>query len=107
MVKYIRSVEEYLDILKSEKLVIIDFTAKWCGPCKLIAPKFEEIASKYSEKIDCYKIDVDELEEITIDCNVSVMPTFQFYKEGKKIDEFTGASSDLLKEKVQKLLQFI
>jgi thioredoxin len=104
MVKYIESVEEFINIKKSEKLVVIDFTAKWCGPCKAIAAKFEEYAEKFGDKVECYKLDVDDQEEIAIDCAISAMPTFQFYKNGVKVDEFVGASSERLKEKIMKLL---
>jgi thioredoxin len=104
MVKYIQSLAEFQDIMKSEKVIVIDFTAKWCGPCKAIAPFFDEFSKTYNEKIECYKLDVDEMEDIAIDCNISAMPTFQFFKNGLKIDEFTGANAEKLRLKIEKLI---
>ena len=61
------------------QLVCVDFTATWCGPCKKIGPKFVEMAGIY-EDCQFVKVDVDENEETTTACNVTNMPTFQFYK---------------------------
>jgi hypothetical protein len=60
------------------QLVCVDFTATWCGPCKTIAPKVAEMAGMY--ECQFLKVDVDENEETTIACNITNMPTFQFYK---------------------------
>ena len=86
------------------KLVVIDFTATWCGPCQRIAPFFEELSNRdeYITKCHFYKVDVDECEDISEHCEISTMPTFQFYLNGKKVDELIGADTD---ELVQKLKQ--
>ncbi|XP_034020838.1 thioredoxin-like [Thalassophryne amazonica] len=104
MVRVIESLEEFEAVLKENELVVVDFTATWCGPCKMIAPQFEAL-SKMPEnsKVVFLKVDVDDVEEVSQKCNISCMPTFQFYKNGKKVDEFSGANVDSLKEKIAAL----
>ncbi|VVC42549.1 Hypothetical protein CINCED_3A025800 [Cinara cedri] len=67
-----------------EKLVIIDFFAKWCGPCKLIAPFIEELANDNPDVV-MLKVDVDECEEAAIQYNIQSMPTFVFIKSNKEV----------------------
>mmetsp|Transcript_25185 Transcript_25185/g.39551 ORF Transcript_25185/g.39551 Transcript_25185/m.39551 type:complete len:92 (-) Transcript_25185:144-419(-) len=74
------------------QLTIVDFTATWCGPCQRIAPLYEEMAAKEENKsCNFIKVDVDENEETAAACGIQSMPTFQFYKSGKKVTEFSGA----------------
>merc|ERR1711998_372524 len=75
------------------KLVVVDFTASWCGPCQRIAPVFIKMAEEMPEVV-FVKVDVDENDEVAAECGISAMPTFQFYKSGAKIDEMCGASED-------------
>ncbi|MCP6198903.1 thioredoxin, partial [Klebsiella pneumoniae] len=77
-----------------DKLVVIDFMATWCGPCKMIGPKLDEIAAEMSDSIVVVKVDVDECEDIASEYNINSMPTFVFVKNGKKLDEFSGANVD-------------
>merc|ERR1712167_117462 len=89
-------------VAKAEgKLVCVDFTATWCGPCQLIGPTFVKMADEFP---DCVfiKVDVDENEETSAACGIQCMPTFQFYKYGKKVDEMSGADPSKLKELVEK-----
>ncbi|XP_034254050.1 thioredoxin-2 [Thrips palmi] len=83
-------------------LVVIDFFATWCGPCKIIAPKLVELSAEYPDVV-FLKVDVDENEDIATDYNISAMPTFVFIKNKQKVESFSGASYDLLKEKVLNL----
>lgn len=83
-------------------LVVIDFFATWCGPCKIIAPKLEELSQEYLDVV-FLKVDVDECEDIATEYNISAMPTFVFIKNKQKVESFSGASYDLLKEKVTNL----
>lgn len=84
------------------KLVVVDFTASWCGPCKRIAPVFAELASKYSHNL-FLKVDVDECQQTANDYKVQAMPTFMFFKNGQKIDSIRGADPEALEAKVREL----
>jgi len=83
-----------------DKIVVVDFTASWCNPCKLIAPKYEELSSKYPDSI-FLKVDVDECSDTAQNQGVSAMPTFNFYKNKIKIDSIKGANPIALEEKVR------
>ncbi|KAH8378169.1 hypothetical protein KR093_009837, partial [Drosophila rubida] len=86
-----------------DKLVVVDFFATWCGPCKMIAPKLEEISQQYAGKIVVLKVDVDECEDIAMEYEVSSMPTFLFFKNSKKIEQFAGANATKLAETIATL----
>ncbi|KAF9582586.1 Thioredoxin-like protein 1, partial [Lunasporangiospora selenospora] len=73
------------------KLVVVDFTAKWCGPCQTIKPIFEKFSNTYRH-VDFIKVDVDDFPEIAGVAGVTAMPTFQLMKASKKIAEFKGAN---------------
>ena len=76
-------------------LVVVDFTATWCGPCKSITPYFHQLNEEYKNVL-FLKVDVDDNEETTQECDISSMPTFQFYKEQNKVGQFSGADKDKL-----------
>jgi thioredoxin len=82
------------------KLVVVDFTAKWCGPCKMIGPLFDQLPSKYPRAI-FLKVDVDKCQETAAMQGVSAMPTFIFYRNRSKIDRFQGADINGLEEKIK------
>ena len=66
------------EVLKSDKLVLIDFYADWCGPCKMMAPMVESLAGKYAGKIDFYKVDIDQEPELASVFGIRSIPTFLF-----------------------------
>eukprot|EP00091_Calanus_sinicus_P013792 TRINITY_DN3062_c0_g1_i4.p1 TRINITY_DN3062_c0_g1~~TRINITY_DN3062_c0_g1_i4.p1 ORF type:complete len:106 (-),score=47.15 TRINITY_DN3062_c0_g1_i4:112-429(-) len=82
------------------KLVVVDFHATWCGPCKMIAPHLEEM-SKTMDDVVILKVDVDDCEDIAAQYNITAMPTFIFIKSKAKVADLTGANVDKLKEIVQ------
>ncbi|XP_045457450.1 thioredoxin-2 [Melitaea cinxia] len=86
-----------------EKLVVIDFMATWCGPCKMIGPKLEELANELADSIVVLKVDVDECEDVAAEYNINAMPTFVFIKSSQKLEEFSGANVDKLKNTILKL----
>ena len=102
MVKQLKSKAEFDEALKSSKLVVFDFTATWCPPCKMIAPKFEAMSNEMPD-VDFYKIDVDENEETAQHCKINCMPTFQFYRDGVKVDELQGADENGLRGKINNM----
>ncbi|XP_005178959.1 thioredoxin-2-like [Musca domestica] len=85
-------------------LVVLDFYATWCGPCKLIAPQLEEISTSHSDVVVVLKINVDDCEEIAMDYNVTSMPTFVFMKNRKIIDVIVGGNSENLTKNVEKYI---
>lgn len=93
MVRQIATHEEWTALLEEhkDKAVIVDFTASWCGPCKIIGPLFEELSKdeKHSN-IVFVKVDVDENEETAAACSISAMPTFHVYKAKEKVQELRG-----------------
>lgn len=83
-----------------EKLFVVDWTASWCGPCKMMAPVLEEMSEKFSDVV-FYKIDVDEHQEDALDAGIRSMPTFQLFKDDLLVDQFSGADSDKLLESIK------
>jgi len=79
------------------KLVVVDFHATWCGPCKMIAPHMEEM-SKTMQDVVFLKVDVDDCEDIAAEYKITAMPTFIFIKSKTKVADLTGANVNKLKE---------
>jgi large subunit ribosomal protein L40e len=84
-----------------DKLVVVDFTATWCGPCQRIAPVFAKLAEEMPDVV-FVKVDVDENEDTAQACGIQAMPTFQFYKSKAKVDEFSGADEAKIKATIAK-----
>lgn len=88
--------------LKANPLLVIDFYATWCGPCKVISPVFDKLAKPHesSTSIIFAKCDVDKAKDVAQACNITAMPTFQFFRQGKKVDEVKGADPQQLTTKI-------
>ncbi len=79
------------EVLESEQPTIVDFWASWCGPCRMIAPVFEELSSQYSGKVRFAKVNVDENPKIPANYGVRGIPTLIMFKGGKVVDQVVGA----------------
>lgn len=82
------------------KLVVVDYTASWCGPCRRIAPVFEELSLKYN-RATFFKVDVDKCKETAASQGVSAMPTFILYRNKTKLDRIQGADAAALEAKIK------
>jgi len=98
-IKMVASMDEFNAVLAEagDKAVIIDFYADWCGPCKMIAPRFKELADQCTNVVTM-KVDVDDADDVAAFCKVEAMPTFAVFKSGKQVDSLVGASPDKLKD---------
>lgn len=109
MVSIIESREELEKAINEagEKLVVIDFYANWCGPCKIISPKLEELSNQYADKAVVLKVNVDDNDELALDYNVTSMPTFVFIKNQQIIDIFVGGNPQKLTKNMEKYISGI
>ena len=97
---HLEDMKEFKEAIESKQLTVVDFYAQWCGPCKRLAPKYEALATEYSDNVNCYKVDVDEAQDIAQECGISAMPTFKFYKSGELLHTFKGASEETLRKAI-------
>jgi thioredoxin 1 len=79
------------EVLKSDKPVLIDFWAVWCGPCRMVAPVVEELAVEYSGKLKVGKLDVDNNPEVSMKFGIRSIPTLMVFKGGKVVEQIIGA----------------
>merc|ERR1711976_827766 len=97
-INYLEPGETLVDLLKDEIPYVLYFTASWCGPCRNISPYFENLKKNYN-KIDFYKIDIDDCEEVTQLFNISSVPCFYFFKKNREYyDKCVGANTSKLSE---------
>lgn len=85
--------EKFNDIIKSEKLTLVDFFATWCGPCKMMHPVLEQLKGEMGDAIRIIKIDVDNNEEISSQYNIQSVPTLMIFKNGDVVWRESGARS--------------
>lgn len=81
------------EVLNSDKKVLVDFWASWCGPCKMIAPVIEEIADEYDGKVKVGKVNVDEEAALAEAYGISSIPSLILFKDGKAADMMVGLRS--------------
>ncbi len=81
------------EVMHSDKPVLIDFWASWCGPCKMMSPVIDEIAEEMGDSIKVCKINIDEEQNLAVKYNVMSIPTFIVLKDGKEVDRSVGVQS--------------
>ena len=79
------------DVLKSDKAVLVDFWATWCGPCKMVAPVLDEIAGENADKLTVAKLDIDANPEVARDYQVMSVPTMILFSGGQPVKQIVGA----------------
>lgn len=93
-------------VLDSDKLVVVDFWAEWCGPCRILGPVISELAEDYKDSVVIGKLDVDENPEISGTLGIRSIPTIIFFKNGKELHRQIGvAQKSSLVEKIDSLSQ--
>lgn len=92
-------------VIQSSNLIMVDFWATWCGPCKIVAPVVEELAQEYAGKVNFAKVNTDENPDIASRFNIRGIPTLIFFKDGKVLDQIVGAVPKAqLKSKIDSFL---
>lgn len=93
------------EVLQTDKLVVIDFWAEWCGPCKMIGPIIEEVSEEYKDKVIVGKVDVDSNDEAATKYGIRNIPTILFIKNDEIVDKVVGVTpKELLIEKINQFL---
>ena len=79
------------DLLQDSRLVIVDFWATWCGPCRMLSPLLDEVEEEMSDKIVVVKVNVDDADEVAAQFRIMNIPTLLFFKNGQIVDKTVGA----------------
>ncbi len=91
--------------VKAKPLLIVDFWAEWCGPCRMIAPVLEELAGEYADRLVVGKVNVDENRQIAARFGIRSIPTLLFFRDGARVDQVVGAHPrSTIKGKIDQLL---
>lgn len=101
MAVHIKDRDDFLTKLNDagDSLVVVNFHATWCGPCKMIGPKVEDLAKEFNN-ILILKVDVDECEDVAVEYNITSMPTFVFIKNQSVTLQFSGANYEKLRQTI-------
>lgn len=92
------------EVLENKKPAMVDFYASWCGPCKIMLPIVDELAEEMAKEIKIFKVSIESEEALASEYGVMSIPTFLFFKNGKVVDQASGAMS---KEKLRAMIKKI
>ncbi len=102
MAKLVNNSQFYNKIRTSDKLVVMDFFAAWCGPCKMLAPIFESLSNEMSDKVDFAQIDIDRSLEVVEEYKIVSVPTMIIFKNGKEVQRIVGfVPKEQIKSKIK------
>ena len=91
----------FQELIQDSKLVIVDFWATWCGPCRMLSPVLDEVEEEMSDKISVVKVNVDDADQIAMQYRIMSIPTLLFFKNGQVVDKIVGAmAKNVLVEKI-------
>ena len=79
------------ELLQDGKLVIVDFWAVWCGPCRMLSPLLDDVEEEMADKVTVVKVNVDDADEIAMRYRIMNIPTLLFFKNGQQVDKTVGA----------------
>jgi thioredoxin 1 len=92
-------------VIKGKGLILVDFWAEWCGPCRMVAPILDELAEEYEGQVTIAKLNVDENRQSSTRFNIRSIPALLFFKDGAQVEQIIGAASkSTIKAKVQQHL---
>ncbi|NEA24246.1 thioredoxin [Actinomadura bangladeshensis] len=80
-----------IEVLKSDKPVLVDFWAEWCGPCRMVSPILEEISKEHGDKIEIVKMNIDENPKVPQQYGIMQIPTMNVYRDGEVVKQIMGA----------------
>lgn len=83
--------DNFAGLLESDKLVVVDFWATWCGPCRMLTPILDEVEEEMAGKLEVVKVNVDDADEIAGQFRIMSIPTLLFFKNGQLVDKTVGA----------------
>lgn len=96
--------KEFVNLIRSEKLVVVDFYADWCMPCRYLSPILEKLSKEYKD-VEFYKLNVDENQELAFEYGISSIPTVLFFRKGQIIGGFVGAMPEsMVREEIEKAM---
>ena len=97
--------KQAFELIENEKVVVVDFAAPWCGPCRTLSPIIDKLSEKYFDNVKIGKINIDDNDEIVEKYNIMSIPTILFFKDGQVVDKSVGITSiEKLTEKIEKLI---
>merc|ERR1719445_1080073 len=106
VVTKIKETSEFEDYVNtSVKLLVIDYKAEWCGPCKRMSPLFEELSNNYADQCEFLSVDCDDLPELAGQRGVASLPTFEFIQNGKALEQVIGANPAKLEQTIARILE--